>query len=231
MAGLFAFEFVVVVLGVLTAQAVADWSNDRAARAEMRASRERADSEIAFMSAVATAYARTIPCIEQRMTTLMRASSAGSDVEASLLVRPIVWSFPFTELTVDTLLTMRAASGSDTSEHYRQAAFYAARGNRLVDDLADDWEALSIISPESGVVGPGDRQQARILASRARSTLRSLSQISRNIRFRAEKIGVAPRLGPGQRLPRSCAEMWQWGSVLYDPPDGEAGRDRASPPA
>ena len=193
--GLFAFEFVVIVLGVLTAQAVADWSKNRAAQRDMLANKERADAEIAFLAATSVAYGRVIPCMEQRIIGVMKDASGVQQIDPKVLVRPILWNFPYTELTAESLLNLRGQFGTDASESYERIAVYANRSNDLIVLLANDWEALSIIDPNSGKVGQGDRQEARILASRMRSTLRSLGKMSVNIAYRAQRLGVAPMRG------------------------------------
>lgn len=229
--GLFAFEFVVIVLGVLTAQAVADWSKNRTAQRDMLKNKERADAQIAFLAATSIAYGRIIPCMERRIIGVMRGASGTGDVDSKFLVRPILWNYPYTDLTSESLLNLRAHFGDQVSENYERIAVYAGRSNLLIVSLANDWEALSIISPDSGEVGPGDRQEARILASRMRSTLRSLEKMSDNIVYRARSLGVTPRLKADQRLPEGCADLWRWGSVLYDPQDVPANRDRPQPSA
>lgn len=227
--GLFAFEFVVVVLGVLTAQAVADWARDRTAQRDMLANKDRADAQIAFLAATSIAYNRVIPCMEQRVIGVMSDASRAAQVEPEILIRPILWNMPYNEFTSESLLNLRGTFGPVVSEHYERIAHYANRSNSLIDLLANDWEALSIISPDSGEIGQGDRQQARILASRMRSTLRSLGKMSSNIVYRAEQLGVAPRLKPRQRWPANCADLWQWNSVLYDPQDVPADRYKPRP--
>ena len=224
--GLFAFEFVVVVLGVLTAQAVADWSRDRTAQRDMLTNKERADAQIAFLAATSIAYGRVIPCMEQRVIAVMRDVSGANRVDPEILARPILWNMFYDELTSDVLLNLRGAFGPVVAEHYERIAAYAHRSNNLVESLAIDWEALSIVSPDSGQVGQGDRQEARIVASRMRSTLRSLDKMASNIEYRARNLGVPPALKPGQRLPKDCADLWRWNAVLFDPQDVPAERDR-----
>ena len=227
--GLFAFEFAVVVLGVLTAQAVANWSRDRAAQRDMLANKDRADAQIALLAATSIAYGRVIPCMEQRVIGVMRDASGTDQVDRQILIRPILWNMPYDALTNETLLNLRGSFGPVVSDHYERIAVYATYANNLVESLANDWEALSIISPDSGEIGQGDRQQARILASRMRSTLRSLGKISANIEYRAQRLHIAPTLKPGQRLPMGCADLWRWNAILYDPQDVPADRERPRP--
>ena len=229
LAGLFAFEFVVVVLGVLTAQAVANWSRDRAARSEMLVSKSLADVQIAHMAARVIGYRRTIPCMEQRVVQIMRAASGEGEVDPAMLERPLLPSFPFTNFTDEGRLQLRGQFGDDITGKYQRIAEYSDRTKDNLKQLADDWQTLAIINPDYGKVGTGDRQEARIVASRMLSTLRSLWQVNVNIGNRARELGIAPRLDAQLRLPDGCADLWRWNSVMYDPVDGLAQRDRHLP--
>lgn len=225
LASLFAFEFVVIVLGVLTAQAVADWSRDRAAQRDMLSSKERADAQIASLAPISIAYQRVIPRMDERMLRIMRSASGIGSIDPPMLVRPTVRNLPYTELSSENLLRMREHFGADVSDRYERMADYVDRSQTLVNLLANDWQSLNIISPDAGTTGPGDRQEARIIASRMRSTLYSLGKMSQNIRNRAQEIGVTPRLKSNLRLPQDCTDLWRWNSVVYDPEDVRAARD------
>jgi len=72
---LFLFEFVVVVAGVLTAQALANWVADRA---EMRAVNEedkRVRYEIGRARQVARVWAAATPCLVQRVERVAREAT------------------------------------------------------------------------------------------------------------------------------------------------------------
>lgn len=228
-AGLFAFEFTVVVLGVLTAQAVADWSRDRTARRDMLASKAEADQQAARLAAASVAYGRVIPCMDGRMMLIMRAASSGQPLDPAMLVRPTVRSDPFTPLSGENLIHLRKYYGREVANSYVRLAGNHGRFVELVAALADGWQSLTIISPEAGRVGPGDRQEARVIAARMRSTLRSLRQMNRNIVLRAGELGIVPRLDPGLRMPRDCKQFWQQNSVVFDPDDVPLTGDRLPP--
>ncbi len=217
--GLFAFEFLVVVLGVLTAQTVADWSRDRADLRDMRASKQRVDAEIAKFAATAIAYDRVTPCMDERMLMVMRAASADGRIDPAILVRPVVRGESYTGLSEKTLILIAARHGPASADRYVRMENDARRSLDLAAQLASGWQSLSIMSPEAGRVGPGDRQEARIVASRMRSTLRTLNKASQNIVGHARALGIKPKLEAGQRLPNGCADLWRWNSIIYDPQD------------
>jgi hypothetical protein len=224
--GLFAFEFLVVVLGVLTAQAVADWSRERADLRDMRASKQRADVEIARLAATAAAYGRVIPCMDERMLVVMRAASGEGRIDPAVFVRPVFRGGNFTALSDKTLTGIAAQHGPAIADRYARTELDARRLIDLVQDLAGGWQSLSIMSEETGRVGPGDRQEARIVASRMRSTLRNLDRVSRNLAAHARELGIEAKLEPSLRPPRSCADLWRWNSILYDPQIVPAGREK-----
>ena len=58
---LFFFELIVVTLGVLLAQGVADWDNRQSQFAEMEEARARADLEMGDAAAVSQAWKRLGP--------------------------------------------------------------------------------------------------------------------------------------------------------------------------
>ncbi|HET7709976.1 MAG TPA: hypothetical protein VFK50_10690 [Sphingomicrobium sp.] len=231
LAGLFAFEFLVVVFGVLTAQAVADWSADRAAGRAMLANKARADAQIGAMAATAIALDRAIPCMDERMITIMRAASAGETIDPAMLVRPVVRVEPYSGLTDESLLRVRQRIGAETAERYSRVAFDDQRLRIMVSSLAEGWQSLSIVSPETGTISQSDRQEARIVASRIRSHLRSVRQAQANISVYARDLGIKPRLGRGLRIPRHCAQLWMQNSVVFDPMDIPAVRDSLKPSA
>jgi hypothetical protein len=227
--GLFAFEFLVVVLGILTAQALADWSKDRAELRDMTAHKQRADAEIARLAATAIAYRRVIPCMDERMLIVMRAASADGRIDPATLVRPVVRAMSFTALSDKTLILIADQHGPEIADRYARLENDARRSDDLVAQLASGWQSLSIISPEAGQVGSGDRQEARIVASRMRSTLRTLDKASQNIVGYAGALGLEPKLDPGRRIPNGCADLWRWNSILYDPEDVPANREKVGP--
>jgi hypothetical protein len=231
LAGLFAFEFLVIVLGVLTAQAVADWSADRAAGRAMLANKARADAQIAAMAATSIAWDRAIPCMDERMITVMRAASAGQAIDPIMLVRPVVRVEAFSGLSDDNLLQMRQRIGAETADRYSRLAFDDQRLRMIVSSLAEGWQSLSIVSSETGMISQSDRDEARIVASRIRSNLRTVRQAQANVSQAARDLGIEPRLAPGLRIPRDCAELWNQNSVVSDPTDIPVVRDSLKPNA
>ena len=77
--GLFMFEFVVVLLGVLAAQMLQESAANARARGDARVTVERAATEVASFRATSEYWLSAGPCLERRMDQLMRAAATGTD--------------------------------------------------------------------------------------------------------------------------------------------------------
>ena len=105
-ARLFAFEFIVVVTGVLVAQALASWAQNRAALIAMEEARYRAEIEISDNMNAAKIYLVAIPCFEDRMREVMRKSSKGP-IDSQLAVRPSLKSSGLSQIADQSALLLR----------------------------------------------------------------------------------------------------------------------------
>ncbi|HQR40536.1 MAG TPA: hypothetical protein PLF26_19290, partial [Blastocatellia bacterium] len=77
LAGLFVFEFVVVLLGVLAAQAVADWAEDRRLAHEADVQFEQARQQAILAASVQKYWANVGPCLIERARTVASAAASG----------------------------------------------------------------------------------------------------------------------------------------------------------
>lgn len=157
---------------------------------------------------------------------VMRVASADGQIDPASLVRPVFWGGNFTALFDKTLILIEGRHGLVTADRYARTELDARRLIDLAHDLASGWQSLSILSPETGRVGPGDRQEARIVASRMRSMLRTLDRVSQNLGSHARELRIKPKLEPGRRTPSTCADLWRWNSNLYDPKIVPATREK-----
>ncbi|MEP7315833.1 MAG: hypothetical protein ABI667_03975 [Sphingomicrobium sp.] len=86
--GLFLFEFMVVLLGVLVAQWVADWAEERSDLAVMERAKSRMDDEISSAMANAQGWLVAIPCLDQQVSDVMRAAGGDQPLDPATLDRP-----------------------------------------------------------------------------------------------------------------------------------------------
>jgi hypothetical protein len=174
LAGLFVFEFVVVLLGVLAAQAVAEWASNRrvgrAADAQMRYAVEQA-TEVAR---VQRHWARVGACLSERARNVARAASDGQTLAASAIGRP---ALPFREMPTWDDEVRRAAvvrfgqARMDAIGYFENRAQVIAETSRRIRDA---WATFKLLDPVIGVPSAVDRGNVRVAAISALDHIRLL---------------------------------------------------------
>src|SRR5690349_3959618 len=109
-ARLFAFEFIVIVTGVLVAQGLASWVQDRSAMAAMEEAKARAEAEISDNMYAAKINLEAIPCFEDRMREVMRKASNGP-IDGQLAIRPSLKSTGLSQIGEQSALLLRKENG------------------------------------------------------------------------------------------------------------------------
>lgn len=217
-ARLFLFGFVVVLAGVLAAQALAGWARHRNDLAGIDAAREKADRDVAFHYAVAVGWKRAVPCLNDRMTDLMRRLASGQSVPPLLLQRPIMegGNMPLPSEQQRSLLAERY--GADRSQDYWAASQNVAKLSNNVTDIIRAWSGFALVEPDNGTISELDRHEARLAASSVKAALRGLDITASNIVGRAQAIGVEPD-GQGEfRMIENCADLWR-NNMTHPNPD------------
>ena len=87
-ARLFLFEFVVVVAGVLTAQALASWVADRVEQRAVNEEDKRVRYEIGRARQVARIWSAATPCLVERVERVARLASTADPVDVGELKVP-----------------------------------------------------------------------------------------------------------------------------------------------
>lgn len=206
LAGLFLFEFVVVVLGVLAAQMLQEYFADARARREATATVERARAEAAGFRATSEYWLDASPCLERSMDELMRAAAQGIDRPELHGPRP---RMPLSALTPWSESTMNAAREIYGDEAV--AVYFAlhTEAEKMAEDsheLAGDWALLGLADPRLGPVSREDRINARLAAGRIKGRLASLGVTARYGVLSAERLAI-PADPQRQRLltlPAGC---------------------------
>lgn len=211
-ARLFVFELVVVILGVLIAQGLANWVSDRGALTRMEESRARALREMADNLAYGQAWRVAVPCLDRRLAEIMR-SAAGGTLASDVLKRPRFPNFILTPIDDQSELLLRRRHGDRTADlmNVIRSDFDAA-GERL-DSIIDDWGRLSLADPSYGAVSGADRTQVRTAAADMRANLRSLDNLIAHARVTANAAGIRPYSADPFRPAASCAEIWERGDI------------------
>jgi hypothetical protein len=164
LAGLFLFEFVVVLLGVLAAQAVAEWANDRRLGREAAAQLGQARRQAIVVARAHKFWVTVGACMSERARSVARAAANGETMTASAIGRP---ALPVTQMPT-------------WDEEVRSAAFVhfgEARMNAIADlesraevmqensrRIRDSWAAFVLLDPANGPPSDVDRGNVRLAA-------------------------------------------------------------------
>ncbi len=204
---LFLFEFVVVLLGVLVAQWVADWAQERADLAVMERSKSRMDEEISSAMANAQAWLVAIPCLDDQMSGVMRAAGGDRSLDPATLERPGFRIPSIEPMTPESSLLLIDRYGSKKANLYASMQIRTDHIADLSNRVAEQWMGLSILDPAYGAVREGDRVNARAIASQIRSALRSIQITSQGFVAEAGELGLKPKDIEGRRRPLNCADI------------------------
>ena len=214
-ARLFLFEFAVVVIGILIAQA--GWVQDRAAISNMEKERASLLKEVSFRAAVAEGWRRAIPCIDDRMRDIMISLAEGRQLSPKQLDRPGLYTIGGPSLNESIMILLAERYGETDAVTFR----YNDEQVRKLDDkilkMTDDWKGLALANPANGPVAAGDRLEARKSAAGIRAALRGMLIDTENIIGDAQALGVSPSTRPDFRLIRNCADLWQTDRTHPDP--------------
>ncbi len=213
-ARLFMFEFVVVLLGVLVAQWVADWAKERADLAVMEQSRKRVADQSSSAMANAQAWLVAIPCLDRQVSGIMRSAGSDRPLDATMLDRP-GFRIPVVDpIPADSALLLIDRYGSRQAQLYNSIKVRVDHVTTLSNRVAEQWMGLSILDPAFGTVREGDRVNARALASQIRSALRSIQISSQGLLDEAGQLGLKPSDIDGRRRPRDCADIRASGTIM-----------------
>ena len=210
---LFVFEFVVVLLGVLAAQWVADWARERQAVAEMEDAKTKAEYQIGVSMHTLETWGKLSPCLEDAMRTVMRANEDQSPVDPRILDRPKLMGLELRPLTAQELLRLEKRYGTDAEFAFGNIARSTRTYEDRIDIIQEAWKAFAQIDPSNGKPEKADYQQARMAASGILAALRGLEINRENILRDARRLNLAPFNPYGGRPASSCEEYWDKGAM------------------
>lgn len=213
-ARLFLFEFVVVLIGVLVAQWVADWAKQRSDLAVLEQSRKRMEDQSSSAMANAQAWLVAIPCLDGQVSEIMRAAGSDRPLDPKMLDRP-GFRVPIVDpILAESALLLIDRYGSSKAQLYDSIKLRVDHVTTLSNRVAEQWMGLSILDPAFGTVREGDRVNARALASQIRSALRSIQISSEGLLDETAQLGLKPKDIEGRRRPRNCADIRASGTMM-----------------
>jgi hypothetical protein len=216
-ARLFMFEFLVVVAGVLTAQALANWVADRAEQRAVNDEDLRVRYDIGRARQVARVWLAATPCLEARVNDVIRKASSDRALEPDDFSPPRFIGYTVEPFSPDMNREFHDRLGTDRVENY---AVVTAATVTLVDtyrDVRRGWDRFALLDPSLGPASDADRSTVRDVAVQLRSQLALIRGSAEMIESTAARLDIRPLKSDadfGAVMPAtSCAEIWRTGKI------------------
>lgn len=210
-ARLFAFEFSVVVVGVLVAQGLANYVQHRSNLARMEAERSRIRWELVDAHSGFHVWRAAIPCLDQRLAEVMQ----GKAFSASALHRPTLISIDVATPSTDTIELIARRYGEREKIYLNWILGNIDNVKRATSIVREAWGRILLIDPVNGPMSAGDRAEARRAAADIRAQLRFINSLAEDVEplFKSLGIGARDLYTPDRGPARSCAAIWKTGQI------------------
>jgi hypothetical protein len=216
-ARLFAFEFLVVVAGVLTAQALANWVGDRADARAVGEEDARVRYEIGRARQVARLWAVAAPCLVERVERIARQASTGELIPADELKVPTFIGYTVEPVPAEMNREFHERLGNERVDNY---ALVSSASTTLINtyrDVRSGWNRFALLDPALGTSSPVDRATVRDVAVQLRSQLDLIGSSAEMIERTSARLGI-PALKSsadfGAVMPvAQCSEIWRTGRI------------------
>ncbi|HET7575363.1 MAG TPA: hypothetical protein VFK19_02215 [Sphingomicrobium sp.] len=210
---MFLFEFLVVVAGVLTAQALANWVADRAEQRAINEEDMRVRYEIGRSRQVARVWIAAAPCLEARVNSVIRKASSNRSLEADDFSPPRFIGYTVEPFSPDMNREFHDRLGNDRVDNY---AVVTAASTTLVDtyrDVRRGWDRFALLDPALGPASAADRTTVRDVAVQLRSQLDLIRTSATMIESTAASLEIPPLKSDadfGAVMPvTNCGEIWR----------------------
>jgi hypothetical protein len=210
-ARLFLFELGVVVIGVLIAQALSAYFQQRADFARMESERSRIRYELTSAHSAFQTWRAAVPCLDQRMTEIM----SGKDFAPNAMRRPSLLSPDYAPPTTEVLDLVAKRYGVQEKISLTWIATNIAQVTEADFAIRDKWGRLMLIDPANGPVTVADHAEARLAAADIKAQLRRINGLTADVEPIFRKLGIAARdqYQPDHGPARSCAAIWRSGEI------------------
>ena len=217
---LFLFEFVVVVAGVLTAQALASWVAGRVEQRAVSEEDERVRYEIGRARQVARIWSASVPCLVARVEGIARKAATNGQVDVGELKVPRFVGYTVEPLSSDMNREFHDRFGNERIDNYTVVATASVTLVNSYRDVRRGWDRFSLLDPALGPPSAADRATVRDVAVQLRSQLELIGMSAQMIETTAAGLDIQPlKSGAdfGAIVPvTSCNEIWRTGRIWRD---------------
>lgn len=214
---LFLFEFVVVVAGVLTAQALASWVATRVEKRAVAEEDERVRYEIGRARQVARIWSAATPCLVERVERVARLASAADPVDVDELKVPQFIGYVVEPYSSDMNREFHDRFGNDRVDNYAVVTSASVTLVNTYRDARRGWDRFALLDPALGPPSAADRATVRDVAVQLRSQLDLIRMSAEMVESTAAGLGIAPLTSGadfGAVMPvTDCSEIWRTGRI------------------
>jgi hypothetical protein len=220
-ARLFIFELLVVIVGVLIAQGLANLVGDRATQRQVSEEHSRLDFELGRSRQTSEAWRVAIPCLRKRVDALMDASESG---RSPLLERDIAMPgggyYMVEPISSDIARPFRDRYGADRSDIYFLANETSHRIADNIYEARQEWAKFGLLSLGPGRLNEIDKSQLRAAGIRVRWLLKTIDSQAGAMDELGRQLGIAPIASDNAieilGTPVSnCDEIWRNNSIYH----------------
>lgn len=190
LAKLFVFEFVVVLLGVLAAQWVADLAADRRLGREADAALAEATQRTRLVSDVQAWWTRHADCMIERTRIVAHTASEGGTMTRAEIGRPALPSSSMPSWNEDVRQAALARHGSDVMNALSQVEKGMVAMDGAANNIRDAWSTFALLEASNGAASEADRAAVRLAAVRAADHIRFLRYIYGNAEDERAALGM-----------------------------------------
>jgi len=159
---LFLFELLVVVIGVLIAQGLANWVSDQAERREARKLLVKMEDLGESLDRVANYWQKHGPCLRDHVNEIAREAVAGRAMTMEKIGRPGFPSATETHLSEDEWRRLEDYVGADRTAAFRDFVLNAKTIFDYSADISDEWATLKLMDQATGPPSTADRARIRL---------------------------------------------------------------------
>lgn len=213
---LFVFELLVVTLGVLLAQEIADSADQLEEVAAMEKAKARADLEMGDAAMVGRLWVTVGPCIDREIKHIFHAARKFEPIDDELLKSPGTFTTAVMPLDAQTKLLIRERYGDDAAYHYDRMERLTERLDTKADGLVDGWAQLELLGAEMRNVEGTDRAAIRQITASIHSDLTAVRSTAREIVSLGNRMSVQPKIfGEYGRVARNCDDYRAMGRQMF----------------
>lgn len=214
---LFLFEFLVVVVGVLTAQALASWVADRAEQRAVSEEDKRVRYEIGRTRQVARIWSAAVPCLVERVERVARQASTADPIDADELKVPRFIGYTVEPYSSDMNREFHDRLGNERVDNYAVVTSASVTMVNTYRDVRRGWDRFALLDPSLGPSSGADRATVRDVAVQLRSQLDLIRASAEMVESTAAGLEIPPLTSDadfGAVMPvTSCSEIWKAGRI------------------